>query len=709
MNLSNVYLIATAIAVQVHSASGQAQYYPDWMGGTNTCLNDGNQPSYMNKGGYLEATLQACCTRYFSWNYNHCMGGTAVGSAKWYVDYANSKCVQDCASSTSPAGCTNFGGLATPADVLYPDAASCCTAKLSSIAKGFCEAKSTGTTYAGSMKWYVDYENSRCEQDCKTAGGTCITPGGIIEASSTTLYDSASLCCAGKLSYINTEVCASNSNPSSTGTGKYYPDPMNYKCLVDTTGSRAPSTTKTLYSTASDCCGSMTWIDKNLCSSRSTGTRSDKWFLKDLTKGGCVKDCSSGVECAVITDPNVKLYDTAAQCCTAQLSWIPKASCESVSTTGSAVPSPTTPVATNKWYSSTGNVCKQDCATSSSAPTCGGIDSLGKTLYSDPSSCCAAQFSWIDKTLCAAMSTGTYTNKFYVNYSSNKCQQDCSTGSGSSAACGGHPADLSVTLYSSASDCCKAKLGSIDLATCTAVSTGSPAPATTTTTTSTGSAASTTTTTSTTTKASTTTTTSTTTKASTTVYVATNKWYSSTDNICKQDCAISASAPTCGGIAKDLWKTLYSDASSCCAAQFSWIDKTLCAAMSTGTYTNKFYVNYSSNKCQQDCATGSGASSACGGHPADLSVTLYSSASDCCKAKLGSINLSTCTAASTGTSATGTSEYYVDWSITKCVKNCPISSSDSACGGLAETWEKLFPTKSACCSGSLSWLEANKC
>ena len=76
-------------------------YYPDWSPGGTGCVNDGNEPAYMsaNPSWYLYSTLDDCCTTYFGWNYDGCMGnvrGTCV-KALFYPDWegTNEGCVDD--------------------------------------------------------------------------------------------------------------------------------------------------------------------------------------------------------------------------------------------------------------------------------------------------------------------------------------------------------------------------------------------------------------------------------------------------------------------------------------------------------------------------------------------------------------------------------------------------------------------------------------
>jgi hypothetical protein len=225
-----------------------------------------------------------------------------------------------------------------------------------------------------------------------------------------------------------------------------------------------------------------------------------------------------------------------------------------------------------------------------------------------------------------------------------------------------------MQLFSDAATCCAQKLGWVQKDTCTATSTG--------------------------------------TASSTTGSL---KWYASYDaGTCKKDCIVASTSPECGGIkANTAGEQLFADAASCCAAKFGWINKDLCTAMGTGGYTNKFYVDYSSNSCKQHCATGT---ANCGGTPSDKSVQMFDTAAACCSAKLSWVNKATCEAKSTGgtaTPASGSNKWYIDWSISKCVQDCP---SGGSCGGLAESWENPeYTSWETCCAARLSWMKKEDC
>ena len=118
-------------------------FYPNWADSSSqTCLNDGNVPDYMlaNQNYYLFTTLEKCCNKHFSWNINKCLGTssstTASGTNKWYVDWTDSKCVQDCVG-TSPCG-----GIVESWEELHSSHdEECCEKKLSWLSKRACFAK----------------------------------------------------------------------------------------------------------------------------------------------------------------------------------------------------------------------------------------------------------------------------------------------------------------------------------------------------------------------------------------------------------------------------------------------------------------------------------------------------------------------------------------------------------------------------------------
>ena len=106
-------------------------HYPpqNWKIGINECLNDGNQPAFMNTNpAYLLSTQEACCKFFFSWTVNTCLGVYNVGTSKWYIDWykeGDGACVMDCPISNGGS----CGGLANSWDYIWGSKSECCAAQ----------------------------------------------------------------------------------------------------------------------------------------------------------------------------------------------------------------------------------------------------------------------------------------------------------------------------------------------------------------------------------------------------------------------------------------------------------------------------------------------------------------------------------------------------------------------------------------------------
>ena len=128
----------------------------------------------------------------------------------------------------------------------------------------------TTTPYAGTSKWYVDYENQRCKMDCaESAGGEC---SGITPDTSLDFYDTASLCCSNKLGYLDVDFCADRSLKTPLGTQKFYAVTPDGYCLKDADPAKGATALDKLYIDAKTCCSSaLGWVNSDFCESRSTG------------------------------------------------------------------------------------------------------------------------------------------------------------------------------------------------------------------------------------------------------------------------------------------------------------------------------------------------------------------------------------------------------------------------------------------------------
>mmetsp|Transcript_20570 Transcript_20570/g.42774 ORF Transcript_20570/g.42774 Transcript_20570/m.42774 type:complete len:639 (-) Transcript_20570:133-2049(-) len=207
-------------------------FYPDWSGG-GYCLNDGNEPDYMklNPSLWVYSTRSSCCTRYYSYAYNDCMGSDAVPSGKYYPDWdqnQESRCVSDGQEPDYMAS--------NPTAWMYDSAEECCT-RYYSWDLGACVTNSGGTAVeSATRKWYVLDGEEKCVQDCEVNASepTC---GGLANPWDS-LFASSSDCCSQKVSWVSLNVCdATSQGQTPTGSSKWYVDWDNLKCVMDCEGS----------------------------------------------------------------------------------------------------------------------------------------------------------------------------------------------------------------------------------------------------------------------------------------------------------------------------------------------------------------------------------------------------------------------------------------------------------------------------------------
>jgi hypothetical protein len=68
-------------------------FYPDWDGGSGSCIADGNEPAYMNTNSYIYFfnTKTDCCKTFYNWDYSNCVGivagADAATNSLYYPDW----------------------------------------------------------------------------------------------------------------------------------------------------------------------------------------------------------------------------------------------------------------------------------------------------------------------------------------------------------------------------------------------------------------------------------------------------------------------------------------------------------------------------------------------------------------------------------------------------------------------------------------------
>jgi len=122
-------------------------------------------------------------------------------------------------------------------------------------------------------------------------------------------------------------------------------------------------------------------------------------------------------------------------------------------------------------------------------------------------------------------------------------------------------------------------------------------------------------------------------------------------------------------------------------------------AGNAGTVPSGFYPNWGGS--EQKCINA----------PARIPGNwLYDNIDSCCE-RYYSSELSDCIVASGGyipPPADGSTEWFVDGFLHKCVKSCN-DPADSQCGGFAKSWNEKFNTAAQCCSERLWYVEQSDC
>ena len=141
-----------------------------------------------------------------------------------------------------------------------------------------------------------------------------------------------------------------------------------------------------------------------------------------------------------------------------------------------------------------------------------------------------------------------------------------------------------------------------------------------------------------------------------------------------------ADGPHCFGAEhKDPSATIYDTVEACCG-RLNWIDTSTCVSASEessmGLVFNKFFVDYSSGTCLQNCEPGP-----FGCAIAPSSVTLYDDIDSCCSLGESWVDYKYCTSRSAGNYSEG---WVVDYLDEKCGKLCSTWRA-SICSSLRET------------------------
>ena len=386
------------------------KFYADWV--TTSCKNDDNYPPYMDGSDWISPSLNACCGKHFSWDYDACIENSInphlgpkvndFATNKWYVNWSRDTfCVKDCEITNLNPEC---GGIAGPSVTLYPTSEACCAFNHPWMDPKLCAQKSELNT-ARTEKWFVDYSSGSCAKDCADPSDPSCED---VTDLSVALYDSALDCCRRTLPWVNEMSCQVASEHSNDGyTNQYYVSHREQVCQKDCNDPNDDEckghpeyATDSVYSTKELCCeNGLPWVNKNICVGGPNGSKFTELFYVEYTSQECHQDCNDDTnsDCKGNSpDSYVTLYTTKEECCKEQLSWLSTNVCVSGNSG----------FGTMKWYVDwTANgyigMCKQDCAVSTSNESCGGIvENTWQSLFNTPDSCCKTGLSWLKRTEC---------------------------------------------------------------------------------------------------------------------------------------------------------------------------------------------------------------------------------------------------------------------------------------------------------------------
>mmetsp|Transcript_12468 Transcript_12468/g.23501 ORF Transcript_12468/g.23501 Transcript_12468/m.23501 type:complete len:214 (+) Transcript_12468:132-773(+) len=71
--ISNSSIWTSSEEALLSEPTSSSNWYPDW-GNSESCTNDGGEPSYMrNNSTYITSSKEECCNKYYFWKWDDCM------------------------------------------------------------------------------------------------------------------------------------------------------------------------------------------------------------------------------------------------------------------------------------------------------------------------------------------------------------------------------------------------------------------------------------------------------------------------------------------------------------------------------------------------------------------------------------------------------------------------------------------------------------
>lgn len=272
MSTTTTVTTGTSLPMNGVSPDHSSDYYPDWIGNSGTCLNDGEAPLYMmNNREWLESSLHDCCYRYFNYDMSTCLGGFGEVSAtgRWFPDWKNHE--STCSNSTVDLPSYMRANLDS---WTHPTLHDCCESRFD-WAYYDC-MKAGGQITSGFIKWRVSWSELVCMQDCpRDSGPTC---GGLVNTwDNDYLFDDSLTCCQEMLPWLSPLACdAQSRGVTLKGSSEYYVNYALKKCVKNCErnlegqdcGGIATDKWRPMFSSRSECCDeALWWVEKRDCMS----------------------------------------------------------------------------------------------------------------------------------------------------------------------------------------------------------------------------------------------------------------------------------------------------------------------------------------------------------------------------------------------------------------------------------------------------------
>ncbi|KAL3827400.1 hypothetical protein ACHAXA_003134 [Cyclostephanos tholiformis] len=196
------------------------------------------------------------------------------------------------------------------------------------------------------------------------------------------------------------------------------------------------------YPTVEVCCSTMSWKPFKDCSYMPTATITTSTGATTTSLPATTTTTSTTT---TTTKPATTVTATSTPGTTTTSSTVVATTTTSTTTTTTTIPATTTstPGTTSQWYPDETGLAK--CKNDDNAP------SWLHHRYSSQATCCTTHFSWAYNDCMGVKPTPSL--KWYIDWSSGKCKQDCEKTSG--ASCGGLSPGSWISLHVSSDACCR--------------------------------------------------------------------------------------------------------------------------------------------------------------------------------------------------------------------------------------------------------------